>query len=94
MVGKNLVRFRSVRSDEKRDICIIRSLQKLPSVKQIRKYNDLKIGERVYAIGSPKGFKNTLSEGIISALRTFDDVNYIQTTTPLSSGSSGVGFLD
>ncbi len=93
-VGKNLVRFRSALRDEKRDICIIRSRQDLPTVQQIRNYNDLNVGERVYAIGSPKGFTNTLSEGIISALRTFDDVDYIQTTTPISPGSSGGGLFD
>lgn len=92
--GKKVVRFWFASSDEKMDICIIRSRQNLPSVKQVRKYNDLKIGERVYAIGSPKGLKNTLSEGIISALRTFDDVNYIQTSTPISAGSSGGGLFD
>jgi S1-C subfamily serine protease len=49
------------------------------------------IGSRVYAIGSPEGFTNTLSEGIISGLRTDDQsqIPMLQTTAPISHGSSG-----
>ena len=55
----------------------------------------LRIGESVYAIGSPLGYHNTFSTGIISR---FDDVatfgdyrvyGMIQFTAPISGGSSG-----
>jgi len=45
------------------------------------------IGEPVFAIGNPKGYEKTLSEGIISGFR-FDRQD-IQTTTPITHGSSG-----
>ena len=47
-------------------------------------------GAPVYALGSPLGFSDSISEGIISSTsRTYDGTNYIQTTAPISSGSSG-----
>lgn len=48
------------------------------------------VGSEAYAIGSPLGFKNTISVGIISGLgRKIDTMSFIQTTAAISSGSSG-----
>jgi hypothetical protein len=48
------------------------------------------VGARVYAIGNPKGLINSLSDGLISGHRKRDDdVTLIQTTVPISPGSSG-----
>ena len=53
------------------------------------------IGTRVYAIGSPRDLSNTLSEGIVSGLRReTPGVTHIQTTAPISPGSSGGPLLD
>ncbi len=46
-------------------------------------------GEPVVAIGSPEGYQNTVSTGIISAFRTEEVFREIQFTAPISSGSSG-----
>jgi tetratricopeptide (TPR) repeat protein len=56
----------------------------------------LRVGQKVYAIGSPMGFENTMSEGIISGLRAIgkSKKNFIQITTPLSPGSSGGAVLN
>ena len=44
----------------------------------------------VYAIGSPKGLQNTISQGIISnPRRVVSGATYIQTTAAISGGSSG-----
>lgn len=51
--------------------------------------NSPEIGERIYAIGNPKGLSGTISEGIVSGIRTFDDEELIQITAPISPGSSG-----
>jgi tetratricopeptide (TPR) repeat protein len=48
----------------------------------------------VYAVGAPEGFELTLSEGLISSLRPFEGVQLIQTTAPISRGSSGGGLFD
>ena len=51
------------------------------------------VGDFVYALGSSLGLTGTFSNGIVSYVnRTVKDipnVNFIQTTTPISSGNSG-----
>ena len=54
----------------------------------------LRVGSRVYAVGAPKGLELTLSEGIVSSLRDIEGGRYIQTTAPISPGSSGGGLYD
>lgn len=51
--------------------------------------NNPEIGEKIYAIGNPKGLSGTISEGIISGIRKFDSEELIQITAPISPGSSG-----
>ena len=52
-------------------------------------------GATVYAIGNPLGLQNSLSAGIISAShREVNHLNYIQITTPISSGSSGGALIN
>src|SRR5262249_51533139 len=43
---------------------------------------ELKVGEVVYAIGSPKGLSNSLSNGLVSAFRQEGGQFLIQTTAP------------
>lgn len=50
---------------------------------------DLVPGDRVTAIGNPLGLQRTVSEGLVSAIRKFKDIVIIQTTAPISAGSSG-----
>lgn len=49
----------------------------------------VKVAEEIYALGSPSGLEGTFSNGIVSGLRSFDDINLIQITAPISRGSSG-----
>jgi len=77
--------------DVEKDILILKiDEKKFPAVK-IGDIKKLKVGQRVFAIGSPMGFENTISEGIISGLRSYNELrkNYIQITASISPGSSG-----
>lgn len=56
--------------------------------------SDLKRGQQVVAIGSPKGLKNTVSTGVVSYVFTEDGVPQIQITAPISPGSSGGALFD
>lgn len=72
-------------------IRIDRPLVPLPIYKGPQK---LVRGQKVVAIGSPMGFFNSVSDGIISGFREKDDVELIQFTAPVSSGSSGGAILN
>jgi lipoprotein NlpI len=58
--------------------------------------NDIKVGQKIFAIGSPMGLENTMSEGIISGIRKLGKLkkDYIQITASLSPGSSGGAVLN
>lgn len=52
------------------------------------------VGEKVCTIGAPKGLNNTLTEGVISQHRLLDGTTLLQTSTPISPGSSGGPLLN
>ena len=94
--GATTLKAEVVGADPATDRCFLRiqdgELQPVPG---FRDYSTLTIGETVYTIGSPKGLVNTLGSGLLSGLRTGDDMTeYIQITAPLSAGSSGGGLFD
>ncbi|MBY0246413.1 MAG: S1C family serine protease [Nitrospiraceae bacterium] len=47
------------------------------------------VGDKVIAIGNPRGLEGSVSEGIISAIRGTEGVQVLQITAPISPGSSG-----
>ncbi len=49
------------------------------------------VGDTVYSLSNPvgRGLENTLSAGIISGIRQMDGYRLLQTTAPISHGSSG-----
>lgn len=52
-----------------------------------------RVGDKVYAIGSPKGYTNTLSSGDISQIRNGDKYS-IQINVPTDHGSSGGALIN
>jgi len=60
----------------------------------IRDSSNVNIGEKVIAIGNPRGLEGSVSEGIISAIRGEGNLKYFQITTPISPGSSGGPLFD
>ena len=51
---------------------------------------NLAIGEEVFAVGNPKGFEGTFSQGIVSGIREWGSgSSVVQITAPISHGSSG-----
>jgi S1-C subfamily serine protease len=90
-----LTRANVVAGDSPTDRCILSVEQEsLDPVQGFRKYENLMVGEEVYKIGSPSGLESTLGQGIISGLRQLDSQRLIQTTAPISPGSSGGGLFD
>lgn len=81
-------------SDTYYDLCVLQVPNfTAPEVPRGR-VEDLRVGQTVYAIGAPQGLDRTLSQGLISALRETKDGTVIQTSAPISPGSSGGGLFD
>ena len=77
-------------SDEKKDILVLKVQDNTLNPITLGTSNDLKAGQRIYAVGSPEGYENSISEGIISGFRTDENnMRLIQMTTPITDGSSG-----
>lgn len=76
------------------DRCVLRTANKLPAWVSVRAYEDVKVGERAITIGTPQGLELTAAEGIVSSKRTFNQSRVIQTSAPISQGSSGGGLFD
>ncbi|WP_242343329.1 trypsin-like peptidase domain-containing protein [Anaeromyxobacter terrae] len=77
------------------DACVLRIEDStLAPVAGVRSASEVRVGEEVLAIGSPSGFTNTLSAGIVSQHRARGGTSYIQTTAQISPGSSGGGLFD
>ncbi len=82
------------KSNKEADLCLYKTKERVNPIEEFRSYDTLKVGEKVYAIGSPKGLENTLSEGIISNLWIDGSVRSIQVTAPIDYGSSGGALFD
>lgn len=77
------------------DLALIRIEGRMPGPAPLYRGSDeLVRGQKVVAIGSPLGMFNSVSDGIISGLRTIDNVKMIQFTAPISHGSSGGALIN
>lgn len=65
-----------------------------PTVFNIVNTNLPEVGDKVYAIGSPYGYENTVTEGIVSGIRKIGGMTYIQHTCDTEHGSSGGALMD
>lgn len=92
-------------ADKEKDILILRIPKNSPlmpgdaMIIKIGNFDSLRIGQKMYTIGSPLGLENTLSEGVISGLRVNrgdeeGESYFIQSTAPISPGSSGGAVLN
>jgi Trypsin-like peptidase domain/Sel1 repeat len=74
--------------DEKSDVAVLKiSGQSLDFLSVLAR--PVRIGERVYAIGNPRGLEQSISEGIVSGDRKEGGTSWIQHSAPISPGSSG-----
>lgn len=80
-------------ADAKTDIAVLKIEAKDLPVAKLGKTSELKVGEWVLAIGSPFGFENTVTAGVVSAKgRSLPDdsaVPFIQTDVAINPGNSG-----
>lgn len=56
--------------------------------------DSIKIGETVYSLGNPKGYKKTFAAGLLSNIRKENDKWNLQYSASISGGSSGGALLN
>src|SRR5262249_3147544 len=93
LTDKREFKAKVIGADKRTDIALIKiDAASLPAVR-VGDPNRLKVGEWVVAIGSPFGFENTVTAGIVSAKgRSLPQENYvpfIQTDVAVNPGNSG-----
>jgi len=78
-------------SNKDRDVAIIKAHGNNFRPLTLGDSNRLQVGEEVVAIGNPLSLESTVSNGIVSAIRTVEDEGgkFVQITAPISPGSSG-----
>jgi serine protease Do len=93
LTDKREFKAKVIGADPRSDVALIKIDAKNLPVVQIGDANKAKVGEWVAAIGSPFGFENSISAGIVSAKgRALPDesiVSFIQTDVAVNPGNSG-----
>jgi len=93
MIDKREMKAKVIGFDKRTDVALIKiDAQNLPKV-NMGDPNKLRVGEWVVAIGSPFGFENSVTAGIVSAkgrsLPQENFVPFIQTDVAINPGNSG-----
>jgi serine protease Do len=93
LIDKRKFIAKVIGADNRTDVAVIKiTASSLPAVK-LGDPAKLRVGEAVAAIGSPFGFENSVTAGIVSAkgrsLPSESYVPYIQTDVPINPGNSG-----
>ncbi len=84
-----------VRRDGRRDVALIRSDTRGRPPLAVRS-DPLRPGDTVFAIGTPLDprLQNTVTRGVVSAMRTIDGFAFIQSDVSINHGNSGGPLLD
>ncbi len=81
--------------DVERDLCMLEVKDLAAPALDIAPLTGVRVGQKVYAVGAPRGLELTLSDGLVSSIRTVKgNDQLIQTSAPISHGSSGGGLFD
>jgi V8-like Glu-specific endopeptidase len=77
--------------DKPRDVAVIKAHGENFRTLTLGNSDRLQVGEEVVAIGNPLSLESTVSNGIVSGIRTAQEEGgkFLQVTTPISPGSSG-----
>ncbi|WBY00164.1 serine protease [Ramlibacter tataouinensis] len=98
LVGRENVSYGATldQPDPERDLCLLKVRNFTAPAVPIGSVDEVRVGSRVYAIGSPRGLEQTISDGLLSGVRrsASGDFTALQITVPISNGSSGGGLFD
>jgi S1-C subfamily serine protease/AAA+ superfamily predicted ATPase len=84
-----------LRSHKARDVALIKVNESLMNALPLQ-LEQPDVAAEVYAVGTPldEKFSTTISKGIVSAYRTFDDLKVLQSDAAIHGGSSGGALVD
>jgi len=98
-VGKrHLVDARLLGTSKEADLALLKiDAQDLPTL-SLESQQPVRVGELVFAVGSPEGLQNSVTMGVVSAVGRQADpdrpMTYIQTDAPINPGNSGGPLVD
>jgi S1-C subfamily serine protease len=93
--GRTLSSSDLVGVDTKHDLAIVRVDAKNLEAVTFATERAVEAGDAVVAIGNPLGLERTVTNGLVSSVRTMDDgTTVLQISVPISHGSSGGPVLD
>jgi S1-C subfamily serine protease len=80
-----------VASDKTRDVAVVKANGQNFQTLVLGNSDRVEVGEEVIAIGNPLSLESTVSNGIVSGIRTAEELGgkFLQVTAPISPGSSG-----
>lgn len=88
--GREFTNIEVINYDGAHDLLLLRIPAKNLSALALGDSAKVKVGERVVAIGHPFGLGNTVSDGLVSAVRKINpQLTVLQVSAPISQGSSG-----
>lgn len=83
--------------NDQHDVCVVKlkgQLKGTKPIRGIRNWKSVVVGENMFALGAPTGFKYTFTSGIVSQKREQDGGQLIQFDAAISPGNSGGGLFD
>ena len=93
--AKEIKNVEILKSDEVKDLLFLKTDDLTLTPITYGNSENLRSGQRIYAVGSPEGYENSISEGIVSGFRTNENnVKLVQMTCPITDGSSGGAVLN
>jgi len=81
-------------ADREYDLCTLSVPGLTAPAADMASVRTIRVGQRVYAIGAPKGLELSISDGLVSGVRPYGEFPLIQTNASISKGSSGGGLFD
>ncbi len=82
-------------SDKRKDLVVLKIKALNLPISRLGDSDNIAVGQHVIAIGNPLGvLPGSVSDGIVSAVRQLEGYKVIQTTAPISPGSSGGPLLN
>jgi len=92
--GRSEKVFGIVGYDIDKDMCLLYANTNGIAPLPLATLDSVEVGDPVTALGCPEGLGASVSTGIVSGIRNYKGTKIVQTTAPISHGSSGGALVD